>query len=78
MQSIKLVVRRIGVPDAGLNVYSAEETSEYIAYQYSSQGYVLSDTHNLGEVKNQQGSVQGWSVMFVLVKDEELAKAKVK
>ena len=77
MQTVKLVVRQIGVPNAQLDIYSVEDTSEYIAYQYGSQGYVLKDSHYLGEAKDAQGSTQGYRMMFVLTKDEE-AKAKAK
>lgn len=77
MQSIKFVVRRLGTPNTELDIHSPEETSQYVAYQYGSQGYELKETHYLGEVKNAQGGVQGWSVMMVLVKNEEEAvKAK--
>ena len=66
MQSVKLVVRRIGVPNKDLNVYSAEETSEYLEYQYPD--FELKETHYLGEVKDLKGSAFGWTILFVLVR----------
>ena len=52
MQSIKTVMRAIGTPDAGLDVYSVQDVADYLEYQYTSQGYKLHSTHYLGEVLN--------------------------
>ena len=76
MQSIKIVVRQIGIPNVSADIYSAEDTSEYIQYQYGAKGYELKDSHYLGEVKGAEGSTVGYKVMFVLVKDEEVKKVK--
>ena len=70
---IKIVVRQIGIPNPALDIISAEDTSEYLSYQYP--GYELGNSHYLGEVKDSQGSVQGYKMMFVLTKNEEV-KAK--
>ena len=77
MQSVKLVVRQIGIPNVALDIVSPEDASTYIEYQYGSKGYVLASSHYLGEVKDAQGSVQGYKVMFVLTKNEEV-KVKAK
>lgn len=84
MQSIKVVVRQIGNPNPVWDVVSAQEASDYIEYQYGSQGYVLSNSHYLGEVKDGNGAVQGYKVMFILTKydsgttEPEALKSKAK
>lgn len=85
MQSIKVVVRQIGNSNPAWDVVSAQEASDYIEYQYGSQGYVLSNSHYLGEVKDGNGVVQGYKVMFVLTKynkdyeqEQEVPKSKTK
>ena len=76
MQSIRIVVRQIGIPDVNADILSPEDTSEYIQYQYGAKGYELKDSHYLGEVKGAEGATVGYKVMFVLTKDEEAKKAK--
>ena len=83
MQSIKVAVRRIGAKNPTLDIYTPDEVSLDFEYGYGSQGYDLTDTHYLSEVKDATGAVQGWSVMFVFTKTEDVAlaeekKAKVK
>ncbi len=70
MQSVRFVVRQIGVPNPAADVYSAQEAAEYLEYQYTSQGYVIQDTHYLGEVKGQGGETLGYKVMVVFVKND--------
>ena len=75
MKPFKLVVRQVGPPNPAADVYSPEEVHEYIQYQY--HDYEIKDTHYLGQAKAKDGKlVEGFAVMFVLVKDEEPAKAK--
>ncbi len=76
MQSIKLVMRQVGKTNPELDIVSASEATDFIEYQYGSQGYVLSASHYLGEVKDGQGLVLGYKMMFVLTKDEEPKAAK--
>lgn len=71
MQSIKFVVRQIGISHKGLGIESAEDAEQYIQYQYLSQGYRVQSTHYLGEVKGERaGDVLGYKVMLILVKDD--------
>lgn len=68
MQSIRTVVRQLGTPNPQLDIYSADEISEYLQYQYP--GYELKDSHYLGEVKDGSGNVQGYKFAYVLVKSD--------
>jgi len=80
-QSIRIVVRQIGNPDVAADIYSAQDTSDYIEFQYGAKGYMLKDSHYLGEVvvrgaDGQPTGVGGWKVMFILTKNEEGKKVK--
>jgi hypothetical protein len=72
MQSVKLVVRRVGVPTPELDVISVGDLEEYIQYQLTSQGYILKGTpEKLEEIKNQAGGVVGWTFAMWFVKSDE-------
>ena len=75
MQSIRFVVRQIGIPSVPLDIISAQDTGEYLEYQYTSQGYDLKSEHFLGEVRDALGSLQGYRFGLWFVKNEEV-KAK--
>jgi hypothetical protein len=70
MQKVRLFLRQVGVPDPNLSVISADDFNVELEYQYLSQGYVVADSHYLGEVKNSSGSNQGYRFALILVKDE--------
>jgi hypothetical protein len=71
MADVKIVVRNVGIPNKGLDIYSPETVSEYLKYQYPD--YDLHETHYLGEVKSgdPKTGTQGWKVMFVLKRSAE-------
>ena len=77
MQSVKLVVRQVGIPNVALDIISEADLNEYIKYQLASQGYKLFDTHYLSEVKDANGSTQGYKFALWFTADEEV-KAKAK
>lgn len=70
MQSLRVVVRQIGIPNKAAEIYSVAEVTEYIEYQYLSQGYTIQNSHYLGEVKSPRGEIQGYKMMFILTKNE--------
>lgn len=78
MQEIKMLVRQVGVPNAEMDIISADDLNEYIAYQLTSQGYRLHSTHYLGEVKDNSSVTVGYKVMLWFVKDDEVKSARVK
>lgn len=79
MQEVKVVVRQIGIPDVQLDVISPDDLNEYVAYQYTSQGYNLVGVPNyLGEVKNGNGNVVGWKFALWFARDEAATKVKAK
>lgn len=79
MQEVKVVVRQIGAPNPQLDVISPDDLNEYVAYQYTSQGYSLVGVPNyLGEVKDGNGFVAGWKFALWFTRDQEATKVKAK
>lgn len=78
MQKVKIVLRVVGTPSAGLGVVSGEEAGKTIEEKYTSDGYVIQNSFYVGDVKDANGNVLGYKLMFVLVKDEELKATKAK
>lgn len=74
MQSVKFVMREVGLP--GMSRISAEEFEEYLQYQFLSQGYRVFSQHN-DPIMNGTDFL-GYRVFMTLVKDEEPKAAKVK
>ena len=71
MQSVKVAIKNIGVPHAGLGVVSQEQLDQELQYNYLSQGYGLQNTHYLGAVPNADGTgIQGYKFAFVFVKND--------
>lgn len=71
---IKFVMGQIGIPNAEYDVVSSDEFEEEVEYKYPE--YRLFASHYLGEVRNLQGTVIGYKMMLVLVKDSEQATRK--
>ena len=78
MQSVKVAVRQIGIKNPGLNIYTTDEVSQEFEYNYGAVGYVLQNSHYLGEVKDAAGNIHGYKVMFVFTKTEEPEVVKAK
>lgn len=76
MQSVKTVVRQLGIPSKELDVQSAEDVAAYLEYQYTSQGYELNSVQFLGDVKNASNSTVGYKFAYHFVKNVPEAKAK--
>lgn len=68
MQSVKFFMRQIGIPGNG--VQSVEEVQDELEYKLLSLGYVVSNSHYLGDVKDTGGNVVGYKVMLVLTKED--------
>ncbi len=66
MQSVKIVMREIGLPD-GKDIFSSQEVSDYLDFQYLSRGYRIQETHYLGTANPE---ATGYKLLFILVKDE--------
>lgn len=78
MQSVKHIVRQIGVPnnipaDQG-GIMSGQEYDDYVEYNLTSNGYVLHTSHYLGLADGGAG----FKVMEVYVKEEDVAQLKKK
>jgi len=71
MQSVKLVMRQIGVPNPANEIVSSQELEEHIEFNYTSNGYGIQSTHYLGAVRDVSGNEVGYKILFVLVKNEE-------
>ena len=78
MQSVKLFMRQIGVPNPSMGVVSAEEAESDLEFNYLSNGYKLFATHDLGSVRDASQNEVGYKLMFVVVKDEETPAVKAK
>ena len=74
MQSVKMLLRQVGVPSKELDIISAGDLDEYIQYQFTSQGYKLHTTHYVGDVRDSSGGVVGYKVMLWFTRDEQKAK----
>lgn len=72
MQSVRLLVRQIGISNSELNIISESELNEYIDYQFTSQGYELHSEHYLGDVRDGNGNIQGYKFALWFVKPENL------
>lgn len=78
MQKVKIVLRVVGTPSAGLGVVSGEEAGKTIEEKYTSDGYVIQNSFYVGDIKDANGSVLGYKLMFILVKDEVVQEKKSK
>lgn len=72
MQSVRLLIRQIGISNPELNIISEPELNEYIDYQFTSQGYDLHSQHYLGDVKDGNGNIQGYKFALWFVKPSEV------
>lgn len=70
MQELKIVMRKIGVPNPATETISSADFEEYLAYQYLSNGYKV-HTVDFKAVENGDREVT-----IALVKDVEEAKKK--
>lgn len=68
MQPVRVAFRQIGVPNHAADVYSPEEVEQDLAFKYAD--YDLFNTHYMGEVKDKQGNVVGYKVMFIFVQSQ--------
>jgi hypothetical protein len=78
MQSIKLVMRQIGVPNPETDIVSVQEVEYYLDTEFLANGYDVKSEHYLGSVKDASGNDVGYKVLFVLVKTEEEKVKEVK
>jgi hypothetical protein len=78
MQSIKLVMRQIGVPNPETDIVSVQEVEYYLDTEFLANGYDVKNEHYLGSVKDASGNDVGYKVLFVLVKNETPEKAELK
>lgn len=78
MQSVKTVMRQIGVPNPELGIVSSQELEDHLEYNYLASGYEVKDTHYLGAVIDGSGNQVGYKILFVLVKQEVLVPEKPK
>lgn len=75
MQSVKFVLRQIGVPTPDGSVISGDDFKEYLEYNFLSDGYELKSEHFLGNVLDDKGSPIGYRFMVILVKNETIQVA---
>lgn len=78
MQSVKTVMRQVGVPNPELGVVSSQELEDHLEYNYLANGYVVQDSHYLGAVRDGSNNEVGYKILFVLVKEEALVPSKAK
>ena len=71
MQSVKFIMRQIGIPNGEAGVVSAAEFEEEVEYKFTSQGYEIHTAHYLGDVRDGSGNVLGYKELLIFVKDEE-------
>ena len=76
MQSVKITMRQIGVPNPQMDIISSEEFENHIEFNFTTNGYEVQDTHYLGAVVDGSGNAVGYKVLFVMVKNEEEKPAK--
>lgn len=77
MQSVKIALRTVGVPSPALGIESGEMVSESLTEEYVAQGYVIQNSFFVGDIKDPQGNVLGYKLMFVFVRNEGLATAEM-
>lgn len=78
MQKVRIALRTVGIPSKGLGVESGSDASKSLEDEYTSDGYVIQNSLHVGDVKDTNGNVLGYKLMFVFVKDEEAKATKAK
>jgi len=76
MQSIKFVMREVGVPSE--TRISAEDFAEYVQYQFLSEGYRVFTQQADPLYGDNSHQFLGYRILLTLVKDEEEPAAKKK
>jgi len=76
MQTVRYFVRAIGDKGQGMGIVSAKEAEDDLNYNYLSTGFAIQSTQYLGAMRDQQGNEVAYRLLHVLVKEEELKKAK--
>ena len=70
MQTIKLFMRAVGGSNAALGIVPLDEFEDELEFKYLSQGYMVFQTHYLGEVRGEAGNVLGYKVLLILQKED--------
>ena len=76
MQSVRYFLRAIGDTSKGAGIVTASQAEDDLNYNYLSQGFNLFSTQYVGAMKDGEGNEVAYRVLHVLVKDEEVKKAK--
>jgi len=72
MQSVKFVMREVGIPSA--TRISSAEFEEYLQYQFLSDGYKVFAQQ--ADAIYEESQFKGYRVFMTFVKDEEVKAAK--